>query len=120
MARCWTYETSVLLDQDISNNLPSNDYYQYFGPDFQLHPPVTTTIENQNTYHYLEALKVKALENLKILEGAPSVQMHQVPPDYLISDYEEWEFMVRFYLFFFFFNRIKIKIIKIKYYKFKY
>merc|ERR1719422_333182 len=37
VARCWTYETSVALDQEIPNELPYNDYFEYFGPDFKLH-----------------------------------------------------------------------------------
>ena len=32
VARLWTYETSVLLETDISNNLPANKYFEYFGP----------------------------------------------------------------------------------------
>lgn len=91
VARCWTNETAVLLDRPVSNNLPGCDYYEYFGPDYQLHPPVATTIDNLNTRMYLESIKVRALENLKMLEGAPAVQMHQVPPDFLLYSSSEWE-----------------------------
>uniref|UniRef100_A0A1X7TFQ5 Histone deacetylase domain-containing protein n=1 Tax=Amphimedon queenslandica TaxID=400682 RepID=A0A1X7TFQ5_AMPQE len=49
VARCWTYETSLLLDTDISNELPYTEYFEYFGPDFTLHPYVITKMENQNT-----------------------------------------------------------------------
>ena len=31
------YETSVALDTEISDELPFNDYYEYYGPDFRLH-----------------------------------------------------------------------------------
>ena len=31
VARLWTYETSVLLETSISNNLPANKYFEYFG-----------------------------------------------------------------------------------------
>ena len=95
VARCWTYETSVLLDKEISNDLPDNEYYQYFGPDYQLHPPVTATIDNLNTRQYLESIKMQALENLRALNFAPSVQMNYVPPDYLLPDDDEWQ-TVRF------------------------
>jgi len=30
VARCWTFETSVALDVDIPNELPYNDYFEYF------------------------------------------------------------------------------------------
>jgi histone deacetylase 3 len=58
VARCWTYETSVLLETEISNELPFNDYFEYFGPDFQLHPDITSRFENLNSKHYLELIKV--------------------------------------------------------------
>ena len=31
VARCWTYETAVVLNEEISNELPYNDYYEYYG-----------------------------------------------------------------------------------------
>uniref|UniRef100_A0A8C7FKN6 histone deacetylase n=1 Tax=Oncorhynchus kisutch TaxID=8019 RepID=A0A8C7FKN6_ONCKI len=37
VARCWTYETAVALDTEIPDELPYNDYFEYFGPDFKLH-----------------------------------------------------------------------------------
>lgn len=32
VSRCWTYETSVALGTEIANELPYNDYFEYFGP----------------------------------------------------------------------------------------
>lgn len=37
VARCWAYETSVLLDTDISNKIPFHDYYDYYKPGHELH-----------------------------------------------------------------------------------
>lgn len=37
VARCWAYETSVLLDTEIPNEIPYNDYFEYYAPDFKLH-----------------------------------------------------------------------------------
>ncbi len=59
VARCWAYETSVLLDTEISNELPFNDYFEYFGPDFQLHPEISSRFENLNSRPYLESIKVQ-------------------------------------------------------------
>lgn len=81
VARCWTLETAVVLDEEISNDLPYNDYFDYFAPDFQLSPTITTGIENLNTRQYLETVRQRIFENLRALEGAPSVQMNEVPPD---------------------------------------
>uniref|UniRef100_A0A2K5PPR7 Histone deacetylase 1 n=1 Tax=Cebus imitator TaxID=2715852 RepID=A0A2K5PPR7_CEBIM len=56
VARCWMHETAVALDTEIPNELPYNDYFEYFGPDFKLHisPPNMT---NQNTNEYLEKIE---------------------------------------------------------------
>nr|AOE43209.1 histone deacetylase family protein type-1 histone deacetylase [Rostrostelium ellipticum] len=83
VARCWTYETSVLLEQEVSNELPFNDYIQFYSPDFQLHPDysgIPYRYENLNTKQYLENLKSKVLENLRVLQWAPSVQIQDIPP----------------------------------------
>jgi histone deacetylase 1/2 len=89
VARCWTYETAKLLNKDVKDDLPYNDYFEYFGPDFSLHIP-PSNMENQNSYEYLEKHKIQLLENLSKIKGAPSVQMHEVPPDsYYLSDEEE-------------------------------
>lgn len=88
VARCWTYETSVLLEKPIQDALPYNDYFEYFGPDFSLSIP-TSNMENANSYEYLEKNKITLLEVLSSIKGAPSVQMHEVPPDtYYLSDDE--------------------------------
>lgn len=89
VARCWTYETSLLVDVEISNELPFNDYFEYFAPDFQLHPEVTGRFENLNSKQYLENVKIRVLEQLRALQGAPGVQMIEVPPDFLTMDSED-------------------------------
>lgn len=48
VARCWAYETSVVLEKEISNEIPFNDYYEYYAPDFELHL-IPENIENLNT-----------------------------------------------------------------------
>lgn len=37
VARCWSYETALLLDEEIKDTLPYNDYLEYYGPDYRLH-----------------------------------------------------------------------------------
>jgi len=91
VARCWTHETSVLLEKPVDTSLPYNDYFEYFGPDFSLNIP-TNNMENLNTSEYLEKNKIKLLEVLSGIKGAPSVQMHDVPPDtYYLSEDEALE-----------------------------
>ena len=50
VARCWTYETAVLLDQhkDLSDDIPYNDFLEYYAPDYKLHLTASST-ENLNS-----------------------------------------------------------------------
>lgn len=73
VARCWTYETAVALSTDIANELPYNDYFEYFGPDFKLHIS-PSNMANQNTPEYLDKIKTRLFENLRMLPHAPGVQ----------------------------------------------
>jgi histone deacetylase 3 len=54
VARCWAYETSLLVDTPISNDLPLNDYLEFFAPDFSLHPPIASNVVNCNSKAYLD------------------------------------------------------------------
>lgn len=80
VARCWTYETAVLQETELSNELPYNDYLSHYGPDYKLHPPIVNQQDNMNTRAYLEGIRIRVNEHLRFLQGAPSVQMQQIPP----------------------------------------
>ena len=67
VARCWTYETSLLVDEDINNEIPYNEYLEYFAPDFTLHPEVVTRQDNANSKQYLEAITKHVYDNLKMV-----------------------------------------------------
>ena len=72
VARCWTYETSIILDEQLNSELPDNgiyymifdraffilvivhvyfkEYLEYYSPDFLLHPDLfNNKIENHNS-----------------------------------------------------------------------
>eukprot|EP00850_Spirogloea_muscicola_P006276 SM000029S10571 [mRNA] locus=s29:944498:948259:+ [translate_table: standard] len=89
VARCWTVETATLLDTTLPDEIPRNDYYDYFKPDCTLKTDFTNTMENANSKSYLSNIRVMVLENLRNLIHAPSVQMHEVPPDTYIPEYDE-------------------------------
>ena len=72
--RVWTYETAVLLGTDIKDALPYNDYFEYYGPDYRLHMPVSN-MENLNSREYLENQKVQLFDILSQVEPAPGVQI---------------------------------------------
>jgi len=80
VARCWTYETAVALGTEIANELPYNDYFEYFGPDFKLHIS-PSNMTNQNTTEYMDKIKTRLFENLRMLPHAPGVQMANIPED---------------------------------------
>jgi len=101
VARCWTFETGVLLNEELPDDLPFNDYLEYFGPEYRLHFR-TTNMENMNSREYLEKCKyvslagllacvgrsltdgcehrMKILENLRNLPHAPSVPISAPAP----------------------------------------
>jgi histone deacetylase 1/2 len=62
--RCWTYETSIILDEELQNELPHNDHLAYFSPEFKLHLPISN-MENQNSRAYLEKTINTIRENLR-------------------------------------------------------
>jgi len=88
VARCWTYETAVALNTEIPNELPYNDYFEYFGPDFKLHIS-PSNMANQNTPDYLEKIRTRLFENLRMLPHAPGVQQQPIPEDAIDNDSED-------------------------------
>ncbi len=85
VSRCWTYETSVLLNAPISNDLPYNDFFEYYAPDFKLHLTPSPTQDNQNSPEQIQAITSRILTNLRSLQGAPSVTMIPAPPDFVMK-----------------------------------
>lgn len=88
VARCWTHETAVALDTTISNELPYNDYFEYFGPDFKLNIS-PSNMANANSQDYLDKIRNRLFENLRMLPCAPGVQMQTIPEDAIDVDMEE-------------------------------
>ena len=56
VARAWTYETSLLLDVEIGNDIPENPYTSYFGPSNNLFPDFKRKFENENDRGYLDSV----------------------------------------------------------------
>jgi hypothetical protein len=79
VARCWAYETGLALDTNMADELPYNQYYEYYGPDFNLHIQ-PSNMENLNTPNYLAKQEALLMQALKELPHAPSVQYSTQPP----------------------------------------
>ena len=75
VARCWAYETSVLLGQDIPDELPYNDFFEYYGPDYRLHI-TPSNMENLNDKRYLDFLREKLFAQLDALEAVPGTAIN--------------------------------------------
>uniref|UniRef100_A0A060T7D6 Histone deacetylase n=1 Tax=Blastobotrys adeninivorans TaxID=409370 RepID=A0A060T7D6_BLAAD len=80
VARTWTFETSVLVNQKLGENLPYNDYYEYYGPDYKLDVRPSNMF-NANSREYLDKTLTQIRQNLERTKFAPSVQMQEVPRD---------------------------------------
>lgn len=93
VARCWTNETSILLGVDVSDLLPDTPYNAFFKPDYKLHPQIVRKVENMNTPRSLQNLRIAISEKLRYLNGAPSVQMQEIPPDLegLLEGDADWD-----------------------------
>lgn len=78
VAKTWTYETSRLAGKELDDNLPFNDYIQYFGPEYKLEVP-PTSMENKNSRDYLANIMSSIADHLRTLPFAPSVQLQDTP-----------------------------------------
>lgn len=77
VARAWTRETAIACGQELSEDLPSNQYMEYYGPRYKLEV-LPSNVEDFNTPEYLEDLKRQISNHLKNLPFAPSAQMRQI------------------------------------------
>ncbi|KAI1181332.1 hypothetical protein F4777DRAFT_526905 [Nemania sp. FL0916] len=78
VARTWAFETGLLVDAHMDRTLPFNEYYEYYGPDYEL-AVRASNMENANSAEYLEKIKNQLIENLRRTAHVPSVQMQDVP-----------------------------------------
>lgn len=85
VARCWAYETAVLLGENIEDTIPETAYREYYGPDYRI-DLIPSKMQNQNTEESLRTLEMTIRENLRHLPCAPSVQICGGKKDLLMVD----------------------------------
>jgi histone deacetylase 1/2 len=78
VARCWAYETGVLLRTELEDRLPPSEYLEYYGPHYRLHF-APSNMENQNSGDYLTTVRNRILDNLSKLR-LPSAVPFTVTP----------------------------------------
>ncbi|KAJ5212260.1 Histone deacetylase RPD3 [Penicillium cinerascens] len=88
VARTWAYETGILVGDNLESELPYNDYYEYFAPDYELDVR-PSNMDNANTKDYLDKIRSQVVENLKRTAFAPSVQMTDVPRNPLLEGMDD-------------------------------
>jgi histone deacetylase 1/2 len=92
VARTWAFETGTLVGQQMVKQLPFNDYYEYFAPDYELDVR-PSNMENANSVDYLHKIKSSVIENIR-RTGKPSVEAFTTIPQNgltreMESDYED-------------------------------
>lgn len=88
VSRCWCYETAVLLDEQLDDELPYNDYLGYYGPDYRLHLQ-PANMENLNRPEMLHHIYTSVMENIRHLPCAPSVHVCADNPDALLIESDD-------------------------------
>ncbi|KAF2404225.1 hypothetical protein EJ06DRAFT_526309 [Trichodelitschia bisporula] len=83
VARTWAYETGQLVGVEMNPAIPYNDYYEYFGPDYELNVR-PSNMDNANSPEYLEKIKNQVIDNLR-RTAAPSTQMTDVPRNPMLN-----------------------------------
>jgi hypothetical protein len=54
----------LIAGKELDDDLPDNEYKEYFGPDYKLHAKTLNDKRNDNSQQYLESLKIQLLQNI--------------------------------------------------------
>jgi len=78
VARAWAYETGLAAGVRLGSEIPVNEYYEYFGPDYKLDVR-SSNMEDLNGREYLDRVRSIVTDRLRDLGGPPGVQMMDIP-----------------------------------------
>eukprot|EP01134_Creolimax_fragrantissima_P008140 CFRG8140T1 len=79
VAKCWALETSVAAGVEVSQDLPDNDFYMYYGPYFKLNVESDPMTLSENTPQYLNSVYERVCEQLRGLDVAPGIPFNETP-----------------------------------------
>ncbi|CAG7853130.1 Histone deacetylase RPD3; AltName: Full=Transcriptional regulatory protein RPD3 [Serendipita indica DSM 11827] len=87
VARTWAYETACVLgcEKDLDVNLPYNQYFDYFGPEYKMEVKPTNVEDLNESDHYLEGIRETVLRQADEIPIAPSVGIH-MPPRHSLAE----------------------------------
>jgi hypothetical protein len=71
VARCWAFETSVVLGESLADELPFNEYMGYYGPDYRLHLH-PSNMENRNSERSLNEILETHMSRMREFPAAPN------------------------------------------------
>ncbi|OBA20402.1 histone deacetylase transcription modifier [Metschnikowia bicuspidata var. bicuspidata NRRL YB-4993] len=80
VSRTWAFESGLLNNVILPLELPYNEYYEYYGPDYKLDVR-PLNMYNANGPEFLNKILTSIIHNLENTKFAPSVQMNEVPRD---------------------------------------
>jgi histone deacetylase HOS2 len=100
VARCWTHETALCVGAKLRQEIPAHVPYRqaFTGPEngnAELYPEFDNVNspqkihENKNSDEYLQSQVENIYEQLRFMQGAPSVEMRYIPDGYLKLRQEE-------------------------------
>lgn len=80
VARTWSFETGLLNNEVLPSELPYNEYYEYYCPDYKLDVR-PSNMYNANSPEFLNKILSNIIASLEHTQHAPSVQMNYTPRD---------------------------------------
>ncbi|CAG9465593.1 unnamed protein product [Pedinophyceae sp. YPF-701] len=94
VARCWAFETGVLMGREMGDRLPPNAYYEFYKPDYALQVHASQKFENRNTVPELDLIKTTLFRHLANVRPATSLGFAPRPEDAVaaadIQDNKAW------------------------------
>lgn len=78
VSRTWAYETGLAAGVELGSSIPNNEYYEYYGPDYELDVK-PNNMADHNTREYLDKVRESVFEMLRDKEAAPSVPLQAIP-----------------------------------------
>ncbi|KAL6122743.1 histone deacetylase 1 [Nucleospora cyclopteri] len=91
VARAWTYDTGMACGIDLHEDIPYNEFLDYYSPTYKITIPKLNT-QNLNTDEDCNKIVSKICENLRHVNNSPSVQMTVTPPCFIEEESDDESF----------------------------